>query len=118
MSKNATNAKRQPKILESVVEPKIVPPIVEQSNTGDDGRKKLVTMTQEEFAGLKLSSTSAKIRYLWAEGYTRSAIANFLGKRYQHVRNVLITPLKRGPNDQAAAPAEAEAVEGTASTEE
>lgn len=39
-------------------------------------------------------TVSAKIRALDAAGYTRSQIANFLGKRYQHVRNVLITPLK------------------------
>ncbi len=38
---------------------------------------------------------SARIRYLDSEGFTRSVIAAFLGKRYQHVRNVLITPLMK-----------------------
>ena len=40
-----------------------------------------------------LSTWSAKIRALDAKNYTRSQIAKFLDKRYQHVRNVLITPL-------------------------
>jgi hypothetical protein len=42
----------------------------------------------------ELDTVSAKIRFLDSEGWTRSQIANKLGKRYQHVRNVLITPLK------------------------
>lgn len=41
-----------------------------------------------------LPTVSSKIRALNSEGYTRSEIATFLGKRYQHVRNVLVTPLK------------------------
>jgi hypothetical protein len=41
-----------------------------------------------------LPTTSAKIRYLNAKNYTRSEIAVKLNKRYQHVRNVLITPIK------------------------
>ncbi len=32
---------------------------------------------------------SAVIRHLAAQGYERKHIATFLGKRYQHVRNVL-----------------------------
>jgi len=39
------------------------------------------------------TTTSSKIRYLNSIGYTRSQIALKLNKRYQHVRNVLITPL-------------------------
>ena len=35
-------------------------------------------------------SISAKIRALDAAGYGRADIARFLGKRYQHVRNVLV----------------------------
>jgi DNA invertase Pin-like site-specific DNA recombinase len=42
-----------------------------------------------------LSSKSAKIRTMYADGYTRSQIAKILGIRYQHVRNVLITPISR-----------------------
>jgi hypothetical protein len=41
-------------------------------------------------------TTSAKIRALAVTGKSRAEIAKILGIRYQHVRNVLITPLKRG----------------------
>lgn len=44
-----------------------------------------------------LPTKSAKIRALAAKDYSRSEIAKFMGIRYQHVRNVLVTPLKRGP---------------------
>lgn len=40
-----------------------------------------------------LDTVSAKIRYLDSLGWKRGQIAKHLGKRYQHVRNVLITPL-------------------------
>jgi transposase len=39
-------------------------------------------------------SKSAKIRYLYRAGFTKSQIALMLEIRYQHVRNVLLTPLK------------------------
>jgi len=42
-----------------------------------------------------LSSKSAKIRAMSADGYTRTQIAKILDIRYQHVRNVLITPLSQ-----------------------
>ena len=41
-----------------------------------------------------LPTTSAKIRYLTAQNFTRSQVSEYLQIRYQHVRNVLITPLK------------------------
>lgn len=41
-----------------------------------------------------LPTVSAKIRYLDSKGFTRSQIAKKLDKRYQHVRNVLVTPVK------------------------
>ena len=37
-----------------------------------------------------LSTKAEKIRALFRAGYSRSEIANFLGVRYQHVRNVLV----------------------------
>ena len=40
-----------------------------------------------------LPTKSAKIRYLNSKDYTRSEIALTLKIRYQHVRNVLITPI-------------------------
>lgn len=46
----------------------------------------------EAFAG---QSKSATIRGLNAKGYTRGQIAKVMGIIYQHVRNVLITPVKR-----------------------
>lgn len=42
-----------------------------------------------------LGTKSAKIRHLSSIGWKRGAIAKYLGIRYQHVRNVLITPLKK-----------------------
>lgn len=43
----------------------------------------------------KIPSTSDRIRYLRSQNFAKSSIARFLNIRYQHVRNVLITPLKR-----------------------
>ncbi len=40
-----------------------------------------------------LTSTSGKIRYLNSLGWSRGAIAKKLDKKYQHVRNVLVTPV-------------------------
>lgn len=41
------------------------------------------------------ATTSAKIRMLNSEGFSRGDIARILDIRYQWVRNVLITPLKK-----------------------
>lgn len=41
------------------------------------------------------TTTSSKIRALLAEGKSRSEVAKILGIRYQHVRNVEITPIKK-----------------------
>lgn len=43
----------------------------------------------------KHGTKSAAIRQLNADGKTRTEIKNLLGIRYQHVRNVLITPIKK-----------------------
>lgn len=40
------------------------------------------------------STTSSKIRYLHSLNFTRGQISKHLNIRYQHVRNVLITPVK------------------------
>jgi len=42
-----------------------------------------------------LTTTSAKIRYLDSCGLKRGEISKVLNIRYQWVRNVLITPLKK-----------------------
>ncbi|QUD87417.1 AbrB/MazE/SpoVT family DNA-binding domain-containing protein [Phenylobacterium montanum] len=43
------------------------------------------------------TTVSDKIRALNAEGVPRAEIARFLGKRYQHVRNVLVADAEQGP---------------------
>jgi hypothetical protein len=53
-----------------------------------------------------LPTKSAKIRALSASGYKRQEIADFLGIRYQHVRNVLLQPLaQRGTPALSGRPA-------------
>lgn len=42
-----------------------------------------------------LPTKSSKIRFLLSKGLTRSAVAKKLNIRYQHVRNVEITPIKK-----------------------
>lgn len=42
----------------------------------------------------QLETKSAKIRFLHKKGFSRGDISRILNIRYQHVRNVLITPLK------------------------
>jgi len=51
------------------------------------------TQTKMDQLTKGLSTKSAKIRVLDSKGYTRSEIAKYMNIRYQHVRNVLITPL-------------------------
>ncbi|MBZ0130914.1 MAG: hypothetical protein K8F59_17585 [Rhodobacteraceae bacterium] len=50
----------------------------------------IIDMSRAEFAELeKIATVSDKIRHLDQKGYARADIARILGKRYQHVRNVL-----------------------------
>lgn len=42
-----------------------------------------------------LPTTSARMRHLENQGMSRGDIARVLGKRYQHVKNVLDKPLKK-----------------------
>lgn len=56
-------------------------------------KKKEVIDVDAELA--KLNGKSAKVRYLDSQGWTRSQIKDKLGIRYQHVRNVLVTQLKK-----------------------
>ncbi len=54
-------------------------------------------LTTEQQAIVASTGTKAyKIRALAATGMSRGDIAKTLGIIYQHVRNVLITPLKKG----------------------
>lgn len=43
----------------------------------------------------KHGNKSRAIRALLSEGKTRSEVSKMLGVRYQHVRNVAITPIKK-----------------------
>ena len=43
----------------------------------------------------QLQGKSSKIRFYLSKGYKRAEIANHLGIRYQHVRNVEVTLLKK-----------------------
>jgi bifunctional DNA-binding transcriptional regulator/antitoxin component of YhaV-PrlF toxin-antitoxin module len=49
-----------------------------------------------------LTTKSAKIRALAAEGYERADIARYLGIRYQHVRNVLTQPTPKNASEAAS----------------
>jgi hypothetical protein len=51
------------------------------------------TYNEDEYA--KCQNTSQRIRFLAGAGWTRGSIAKKLGKKYQHVRNVLIQPVKK-----------------------
>lgn len=42
-----------------------------------------------------LATTAAKIRFLDSKGYARGDIGRILNIKYQWVRNVLLTPLKK-----------------------
>jgi len=63
--------------------------------------KTATTQTTPKYDLATLPTTSAKIRYLASQGLTRSEIVKVMSEhlghsiRYQHVRNVLIQPLKR-----------------------
>lgn len=58
-----------------------------------------VTKQAETFDAAKyiaeLGTKSAAIRKLTEQGKTRGEVAKLLNIRYQHVRNVLITPVKK-----------------------
>lgn len=57
------------------------------------------TINLDDYAELK--TKSAKIRAMRDDGHSRSLIAKTLGIRYQHVRNVEMTPLKKAAKTEA-----------------
>ena len=61
-----------------------------------------------------LPSKSEKMRVLAQAGYGRKAIAEFLGTRYQFVRNVLVKDEARKAREAASATASGEAKMGPA----
>jgi hypothetical protein len=52
-----------------------------------------------EWLKAEYTTKSAAIRYLTSLGHPVRLIAKHLGLRYQHVRNVATSELKRGPNE-------------------
>jgi hypothetical protein len=96
MSKSSKSNRKHVEQSEEVVvthdETAALDQIVEQASR----RKYDVAKVRAEAASLVLhiSGVSNKIRALNAAGWERGKIAIGLGKRYQHVRNVLTKPLK------------------------
>ncbi len=58
----------------------------------EEVKKALTSSQKTEYDNLP--TKSAKIRYLNAQGWKRGDIAKHLDIRYQHVRNVLVMPVK------------------------
>lgn len=58
--------------------------------------QELTSLSKEQRDALKPLNVSDSIRYLDTEGFQRAEIARILGKRYQHVRNVLVRSTKSG----------------------
>jgi bifunctional DNA-binding transcriptional regulator/antitoxin component of YhaV-PrlF toxin-antitoxin module len=58
-------------------------------------KRQLTDRETMEAAVRGLTTKSDKIRALDRHGYSRSAIAGFLGIRYQHVRNVLVQSARK-----------------------
>ena len=58
--------------------------------------KEMTTQVKQDITKVDLTglNTSQKIRLLHSQGFSRGDISRFLEKRYQHVRNVLVTPIK------------------------
>lgn len=74
----------------------------------DKGRFVAVNMSMEQLELLGIKNKSQAIRHLVSENYSPSAIAKFLNIRYQHVRNVMMQPLKRPVVEAAQAVVEVE----------
>jgi type II secretory pathway component PulF len=62
----------------------------------------VATVDQVVAGGMSVEQLMAKhktksdaVRYLSGTGMTTGQIAKFMGMRYQHVRNILVTPLKK-----------------------
>lgn len=63
------------------------------TNTNKKSAPKLSADLQKQMDSL--AGPSAKIRFLAANGFDRGDTSRILNICYQHVRNVLITPLKK-----------------------
>ena len=86
----------------------------QRPNKDDKGRYKTVDLSMEDIEQRGWKNKSQIIRGLAGENFSPSAIANFLDIRYQHVRNVLTTVMKRGPHQAAATTTTTNKAEGDA----
>lgn len=68
--------------------------VVDQVETTQSEETKAIGHNYNELHE-KFGSKSAMIRFLDSEGHKRGTIAKFMGIKYQFVRNVLITPIKK-----------------------
>jgi hypothetical protein len=95
----------QPAATAPVVQPVAAQPVVAEVTHAYTGQTPAEVI--KKFGGI-----SQAIRGLNAEGFSRSQIAKILDKRYQHVRNVLITPVtnpgRQGNTTTVAQPAAAQ----------
>lgn len=79
-------------------------PSTDQAETIKEEPEKMVQAGDNRVPSLKYLRThfrtrSGMIRYMASIGIERKVIAKHLNIKYQHVRNVLTTTLKRGPNE-------------------
>ena len=94
--KQSTKKTGKPKEMD---EPEVVPMeqfIKEMHGQADIPQNGMPTLDwiKEQF-----QTKSAAVRYLVNQGFEVKDIAKHLGMRYQHVRNVSLQTLKRGPNE-------------------
>jgi hypothetical protein len=73
-------------MAKTITKPTTVQPVTVQTASNKDNWKGRDLKAE-------YGSWSAAIRAMDADGLTRSEIADVTGKKYQHVRNVLITPV-------------------------
>lgn len=105
--KERLNARQQEAFANSLLQD-IVGPDVPVMTDIDKTVMELTKMTNKDGQAVppfhKLLETyktkSAIIRYLHQQGLSVKDISAYTGYRYQHVRNVLTTELKRGPNEK------------------
>jgi len=60
-----------------------------------EGKKEVEVVIDVPKLIKELGTKSAVIRKLTADGLSRSEVSKVMKIRYQHVRNVLITPIKK-----------------------
>jgi hypothetical protein len=116
MAKNQAAQKQQPQSAPVTPAPAVQPQAVavapaQRATPADykvipnhfvDGKDSGVPETGAQTV-VRYGGISNAIRAMSAEGYPKGQIAKHLGKRFQHVRNVLARPLKRTPAAEASA---------------